>query len=81
MAQQLIESSGLTKPFCFEFTDDGRLCKFHANVLIPADNSTIKEFAKRIINYHNLPVYLEEGNLYREMGGGLHITRLTLIGH
>ena len=58
-----MEVSALTKPFCFEFVDDGRPCKFQANVNIPADISKVDEFTKRIVNYHGMPVYLEEGNL------------------
>ena len=62
MAENSAQVSGLTKLFCFEFLDEGRSCKFQANANISADISKVDEFAKRIVNYHGLPVYLEEGN-------------------
>jgi hypothetical protein len=62
MAHKSAKVPGLTRPFCFEFVDEDRSCQFQANVVIPADISKVDEFAKRIVNYHSLPVYLEEGN-------------------
>lgn len=54
--------SGLTKQFGFEFVNEDKLCKFLTNVTIPADISKVSELTKRIVNYHNLPAYLEDGN-------------------
>ncbi len=68
MAQNSAQVSGLKKPFCYEFVDEGRSCKFQANVNIPGDISKVDEFGKRIVNYHGLPVYLEEGNFLNERG-------------
>ena len=77
MAHNSAQVSGLKKPFCFEFVDEGRSCKFQANVNIPGDISKVDEFGKRIVNYHGLPVYLEEGNFLKR---GQSICEHSLIG-
>ena len=60
------------KPFSFEFVDEGRSCKLQANVNIPGHISKVDEFAKRIVNYHGMPVYLEEGII--------HLKRFFIVG-
>ncbi|XP_028416448.1 protein C12orf4 homolog [Dendronephthya gigantea] len=60
MNDNAIRMSGLTKEFSFEFVNEDKLCKFLTNVTIPADVSKVNELTKRIVNYHNLPAYLEE---------------------
>ena len=45
---------------------------------IPADISKVDEFAKGIVNYHGLIVYLEEGNFVeKDQSGCEH----SLLGH
>ena len=63
MARKSAEVSGLTRAFSFEFVDEDKSYKFQTNVAIPSDISKVNEFAKRIVIYHNLPVYLEEGKI------------------
>ena len=64
MAQKAAEVSAVTRPFSFEFVDEDKSYKFQTNVVIPADILKVNEFGKRIVTYHNLPVYLEEGMLF-----------------
>ena len=78
MAQKSAEVSGLTRPFSFEFVDEDKSYKFQTNVAIPSDISKVNEFAKRIVIYHNLPVYLEEGKiLVRCLVAGYHLVQGT----
>ena len=58
MAHNSAQVSGLRKTFCLEFVDEGRSCKFQANVNIPGDISKVNEMGKRIVNYHGLAVEL-----------------------
>ena len=47
--------------FCFEFVDCGRSFKLQIPVSIPSDVGNVKKLTQRLINFHSLPVYIEEG--------------------
>ena len=56
--------SSLEKQFCFKFIDSCKSCKLEMSVAVPFDVNKVKELTQRLINFHNLPVYVEEGKLY-----------------
>ena len=60
--RKAMEECKITKPFSYEFVNDDKVCKLQTNVAIPTTAWNVKELCLRILAYHNLPAYLEEGN-------------------
>ena len=56
------------RDFVFDFQDRGKVQRLTVPIPIPLKIAA-KEFVQRLITFHNLPCYLEPGEL-RGVGGG-----------
>ena len=59
------------RDFVFDFKDSGKLQRLTVSIPVPM-KITAKEFVQRLINFHNLPCYLEAGerNVLPRKGNG-----------
>lgn len=66
------------RDFVFDFKDSGKIQRLTVPIPIPM-KVTAKEFVQRLINFHNLPCYLESGEGYWEcLGRG--VVGVGLVG-